>query len=116
MAILYLYSVVLIMLFSSVAWVFARRYDTWFDWDWLLCFLPTSIWFVLISKGVGPYNESLIIEAAAVTGLIPLLLTFRVFVLDKLLGNAKNSSLFIFVICTISPVFFRFAIPPFLAQ
>ncbi len=115
MAILYLYSVILIMLLSSVAWVFARKYDTWFDWDWLLCVLPTSIWFILVSKGVGPYSESLVIEAAAITGLIPLLLTFRVFILDKLFSNAKNSSLFIFAICTISPVVFRFAIPPFLA-
>jgi len=115
MAILYLYSVVLIMLFSSVAWIFARRYDTWFDWDWLLCFLPTTIWFVLVSKGIGPFNENLIIEAACITGLIPLLLTFRVFVLDKLLNNAKNNSLFIFIICTISPVVFRFTIAALMA-
>jgi len=111
MAILYLYSVILIMLFSSVAWVFARKYGTWFDWDWLLCFLPTTIWFILVSKGIGPFNENLIIEAAGITGLVPLLLTFRVFVLDKLLSNAKNNSLFIFVICAISPVILRFTIP-----
>lgn len=111
MAILYLYSVVLIMLLSSVAWVFARKYKTWFDWDWLLCFLPTTIWFVLVMKEIGPYSENLVIEAALITGLVPLLLTFRVFVLDKLLNTAKNNSLFIFAICVVSPVIIRFFIP-----
>ena len=116
MAILYLYSVVLIMLFSSVAWIFARKYDTWFDWDWLLCFLPTTIWFALVVKGIGPYNENLVIEAACITVLVPLLLTFRVFVLDKLLNTAKSSSLFIFAICVVSPVVFRFFVVSFLAS
>ncbi len=111
MAILYLYSVVLIMLLSSVTWVFARKYDTWFDWDWLLCFLPTTIWFALVAKGVGPYNENLVIEAACITGLVPLLLAFRVFILDRLFGNAKRNSLFIFAICVVSPVVFRFFVP-----
>ncbi len=114
MAILYLYSVILILLLSSVAWVFARRYGTWFDWDWLLCFLPTSVWFFLVLRGVGPQSEQLFMEAAAITGLVPLLLTFRVFVLDRLLGNARNSSLLILAVCTLSPVLLRFVMPPLL--
>ncbi len=113
MAILYLYSVILIMLFSSVAWIFARKYDTWFDWDWLLCMLPTSIWFVLIIRGIGPYNENQIFEIAAITVFVPFLLTLRVFLLDRLF-NAKNNSLAIFAICMLSPVVARFLLPQFL--
>jgi len=114
MAALFLYSVAAIIIFSSLAWYFARKDDTWFDWDWLLCVLPTFVWFMLIGQGIGPQTQDQVIELVCLTGLIPLLLTFRVFVLDKLLANAKRSSIIVFSICMVAPVFFRFALPAYL--
>jgi len=114
MAALFLYSITAILLFSSVAWHFSRKRDTWFDWDWLLCILPTAIWFALITRGVGPQNQEQIIELIGITGLIPLMLTLRVFVLDRVFKNAKRNSIVVFFICLIAPVIFRLALPGFL--
>jgi len=115
MAALFLYSVVAIISFSSIAWHFSRKYDTWFDWDWLLCILPSVTWFALISRGIGPQTPDQVIEIICITGLIPLLFTLRVFVLDKLFNNTKRNSVIIFFICMVAPIVIRFALPEFLA-
>jgi len=116
MAALFLYSVVAILLFSAIAWHFSRKKGSWFDWDWLLCILPTAIWFALISRGIGPKNQEQIIELISITGLIPILLTLRVFVLDKLFKNAKINSLVIFCICITAPILFRLLLPGLFTQ
>ncbi len=114
MAALFLYSITAIILLSSIAWYFARRRKTWFDWDWLLCTLPTAIWFALVTRGIGSQNQDQIIELAYITGLIPTVFTLRVFILDKLFKNAKRNSIFIFAICMATPIIFRFYPPSFI--
>jgi len=114
MAALFLYSIVAILFFSSIAWHFSRKLDTWFDWDWLLCMLPTAIWFALVTRGIGSESQNQILELIYVTGLVPLLFTLRVFILDRLFTNAKINSIIIFIICIAAPAAFRFAPPTFL--
>ena len=114
MAILFLSSVLAVISLSSIAWFFARKRDTWFDWDWMLSMLPVAVWFFLVSRGIGPQSSDQVIELAFITGSIPLLLSLRVFILDKLFTNARRNSIAIFIFCMIIPVVVRFAMPTLL--
>ncbi|HEC16462.1 MAG TPA: hypothetical protein ENI99_07835 [Sedimenticola sp.] len=114
MAILFLSSVLAIISLSSLAWYFARKRDTWFDWDWMLSVAPVTLWFALISRGIGPQGPDQIIELVFIAGAIPLLLSLRVFALDALFQNARRNSIFIFVVCMVLPIAVRFTMPAFL--
>ncbi len=69
---------------AAPAWCFARRDRRWFLSDYATVFAPIVLWFVLVILGIGPQSLSNIVEVMGMALFNPLILTVRVFILDRL--------------------------------
>jgi hypothetical protein len=69
---------------AAPSWYYARRDLRWFVWDYVTVFAPVVLWFLLTLLGIGPQSLGNIVEVLAVASFNPIILTMRVFFLDKL--------------------------------
>jgi hypothetical protein len=95
-----------LILFSSLAsgpalWN-ARRRGAWIAWDYASLVVPFGLWLVLVSAGFGPEKSlSNVVETFAITGVIPILHSVRVFIIDRQFEYRRRNSIIVFVVASI---------------
>ena len=72
------------MILAAPARYSARRNQRWFLSDNATVFAPVIFWFLLVILGVGPQSLANIVEVLVIAVCSPLILTIRVFILDRL--------------------------------
>jgi hypothetical protein len=85
------------------AWLFARKTQRWYGWDYAAALGPIPFWFALMSMRVGHMSMGNLIEVLAVALFVPVVISLRVFVVDRYIKDTRRSSI---MVCALS-----FALP-----
>jgi hypothetical protein len=93
------------------AWYVAQRRKSWFEWDYATVFGPIPFWYALSIARIGPQSMGNLIELVVVAVFVPLAVSCRVFILDRLWKNPKRSSMIICAVCFILALGLRLAMP-----
>jgi len=104
-------TLVVTVVLSIPAWYFAQTRDVWFGWDYATLIVPAAIWLALTTAGIGHQSLSHVLELAALTILIPLALSVRVFALDRWLAEPLHGSVGTFAVCSLAAVGLRLFTP-----
>ena len=111
MVVLFIILVAVILILSAPSYYYANKQNNWFKWDYGLCIAPLAFWFLLVAIGIGPQSLANLIELIIIGGIVPILLAFRIFFLDKVLSTPRRNSIIIFVLCMIIPIILRLTMP-----
>ena len=93
------------------AWHVARQRKSWFGWDYIAILAPLPFWYALSILHIGSQSLSNLVELLIVGAFVPIALSCRVFVMDRLSGNAIRSSLLVCALCLVVPLGLRLAMP-----
>ena len=107
-----LFLLVLSSLLCVLAWYIARERRSWFWWDYATVLGPMLFWYALSILQVGPQSLSNLIELLVVGAFVPIAVSCRVFLLDRLSKSTMRSSLIASVACFVLPLALRLAMPP----
>lgn len=94
------------------AWFMARKRRAWYDWDYMSLLAPLPLWLMLTILHIGAASlTNLVIEPIVVALFVPLALSLRVFVLDRIFTNLGRSSKLILAACLFLPLWLRLFLP-----
>ena len=95
----FLVLILLTSLASGPAWWNARRRGAWIAWDYASLVVPFGLWLALVSAGFGPQKSlSNIVETFFLAGVVPILHSVRVFIVDKQFEYRRRNSIIVFVV------------------
>src|SRR5206468_1259459 len=80
------------------AWWSARKRDAWFLWDYAAVVAPFALWIGLVAMGIGAQSLANLVEFIILLPMIPIVVSLRVFLLDRLL-SPRAGSIIAFGIC-----------------
>jgi len=69
-------------------------------------------WYALSILQIGSQSLGNLIELLAIGAFVPIAMTCRVFLLDRLSKSAMRSSLLVCALCFVLPLTLRLAMPP----
>lgn len=96
---------------SAPAWLFARKRDAWFAWDYATLIAPFVVWIGLTACGYGPQSLANLIELVLLVMVIPALLSVRVFLTWVRTVPPRKGSLVVFVLSVLIAVGLRTFMP-----
>ena len=108
----FLLLLVLSSLLCVPAWYVARGRRSWFWCDYATVLGPMLLWYALSILQVGPQSLSNLIELLVIGAFVPIAVSCRVFLLDRLSKSAMRSSLLTSAVCFVLPLVLRLAVPP----
>ena len=94
-----LFLLVLSCLLCVPAWYVARGRRSWFWCDYATVLGPMLLWYALSILQVGPQSLSNLIELLVIGAFVPIAVSCRVFLLDRLSKSAMRSSLLTSAVC-----------------
>ncbi len=109
-----LYLIVAVLISATLcapAWAFARRHNAWFGWDYAAVLLPIPLWLMLMVMRIGSQSLANLVEAIVLVVLVPVVVSLRVFLIDRWLNAPRLGSLIAFGICTLAAVALRGFMP-----
>jgi hypothetical protein len=89
----------------------ARKRGGWFPWDYATVLGPVPFWYVLSIVQIGHQSMGNLIEMVIVAVFVPLVISLRVFVLDRFWGRSERNSLFVLVLSFLFVVVIRLLMP-----
>ncbi len=93
------------------AWYVARRRKSWFGWDYVSVFAPMPFWYALFILQIGAQSLSNLVELLIVGAFVPMAVSCRVFLLDRISQNSIRSSVLTCAICLVVPLGLRLGMP-----
>jgi hypothetical protein len=107
----FLILLVVMALLCLPAWYVARKRQSWFGWDYATVLGPLPFWYALAVSRVGSASMSNLIELLVVAAFVPLAVSGRVFVADRILKQPMRWSLVVCGTCFLVPLILRLAMP-----
>jgi hypothetical protein len=94
------------------AWYVARRRAVWFEWDYLVVFLPLPLWLAFVITQIGwPSMSNFFVELLVILAFVPFALSLRVFLLDRFFKNPEHASMAVCAVCLAFPLVLRATMP-----
>jgi len=92
---------------SAPAWWAARKRGTWRMWDYASLVTPYLVWVVLTVLGFGSQSLGNLVEPLVLVAIIPLLVSIRVFLIDRWMNASMANSIVVFALVSAAAICLR---------